>query len=546
MLKKTVMKMYKLIAFSFFFGSITFGQNLSEAIKKTENERYDLAGADFRALIAKEPTKAENYFYAGDNYCKNDNIDSANIMWKKGTEVDPLNALNYVGLAKYLWFKGDTTTASGHITKAFSLTKNKNAEIFRQVASIYIETPNLKKIDAAIVLLEKAIKLDPNNPENFLLMGDALQEKTPENGSPAIKNYNLALNLNPKSPKAIVRTAKLYQRAKNPELANAKYKEAQALDPTYAPAYRENAELNMKFDQSSKAIENWKKYLALNNSTEARYRYATSLFSGKKYCEAITELNSVQTNGFTNFYIDRMLAYSYYECSENDVKTNYQKGLVSIDNFFKTVPSDKILATDYKYKGLLLSKNGNDSLAIIELNKAYSLDPEKNIELMGEVGKIQSKAKKYPEAINAYLIKSKGSYDNLTVAELNDLGKAYYWGTKDYKLADSCYAGVNRRSPSYAAAYLWRARAKYNLDTEKKGLAKDYFVKYLELLTPEEFNAAANKKSIIEAAKYLGDYFVNSKEGKDNAKAKIYWEKVKQLDPSDKQAAAFFASPAGK
>ena len=73
-------------------------------------------------------------------------------------------------------------------------------------------------------------------------------------------------------------------------------------------------------------------------------------------------------------------------------------------------------------------------------------------------------------------------------------------------------------------------------------MAKDYFIKYIELLTPEEFNALANKKSIIEAAKYLGDYFVNSKEGKDIDQAKIYWEKVKLLDPTDKQAAVFFST----
>ena len=73
-------------------------------------------------------------------------------------------------------------------------------------------------------------------------------------------------------------------------------------------------------------------------------------------------------------------------------------------------------------------------------------------------------------------------------------------------------------------------------------MAKDYFIKYIELLTPEEFNAPANKKSIIEAAKYLGDYFVNSKEGKDIDQAKIYWEKVKLLDPTDKQASVFFST----
>ena len=537
------MKTQKLLALSLLIGTSSFAQTLKDAIKKTDNERFDVASADFRTLISKEPTKADNYFYAGDNYCKNDNIDSANVMWKKGSEVDPLNALNYVGLAKYLWFKGDTAAAISHINKAFSITKNKNAEIFRQVASIYIETPKFKKLDAAIFLLEKAIKLDEKNPENYLLLGDALQEKTPENGSPAIKNYNLALGLDPKSPKAIVRTAKLYQRAKNYELANNKYKEAQALDSTYAPAYRENAELNMKFDQSSKAIENWKKYLNLNNSIDARYRYATSLFSGKRYCEAINELTTIQAGGLRNFYIDRMLTYSYFECTENDVKVNYVKGLESSDKFFGQVPAEKIIASDYRYKGLLLSKTGKDSLAIIELERAITADPAKSNELIGEVGKLQFKNKKYADAIVSYEKKRNGVFTNLSVQELNELGKAYYFGPKDYVLADTCFAGVTERSPNYAAAYLWRARSNFKIDpTNEKWLAKNHYVKYLELLTPEESIALNNKAFILEAARYLGDCFVNAKDAKDIIKARVYWETIKKLEPTDKQAAAFFAA----
>lgn len=540
------MKTYKILALSFAFGTLSYAQTLEDAIKKTENERFDVASSDYKNLIAKEPTKAENYFYAGENYFEDDNIDSANIMWKKGSEIDPLSALNYAGLGKYLWLKGDTTAANVYITKALTLSKSKNAEILRQVAAIYIETP-IKKLDAGIALLEKAIKLDPKNPENYLLMGDALEEKTPENGSPAIKNYNIALSLNPKSPKAIVRTAKLYQRAKNYELANSKYKEAQALDPTYAPAYRENAELNMKFEQSSKAIENWKKYLALNNSVEARYRFATSLFSGKRYCEAIPELLSVQAEGMNNYFINRMLTYSYYECTENDVKANYAKGLETSAAFFAAVPSEKILASDYKYKGLLLSKNGKDSLAIIELTRACEIEPEKANELLGDIAKLYIKNKKYTEAIETYEKKRNGVSANLSVQELNDLGKAYYFGPKNYILADTCFSGVAMRSPNYAPVYLWRARANYKQDLKnEKWLAKDHYAKYLELLTPEEAAAAANKSSIMEASKYLGDYYVNSKENKDVAKAKSYWEKVRVLDPTDKQAAAFFASPAGK
>jgi hypothetical protein len=43
----------------------------------------------------------------------------------------------------------------------------------------------------------------------------------------------------------------------------------------------------------------------------------------------------------------------------------------------------------------------------------------------------------------------------------------------------------------------------------------------------------------MEAAKYLGDYYVNSA-AKDIAKAKTYWTIVKDLDATDKQAEAFF------
>ena len=71
-------------------------------------------------------------------------------------------------------------------------------------------------------------------------------------------------------------------------------------------------------------------------------------------------------------------------------------------------------------------------------------------------------------------------------------------------------------------------------------------MKYLELLTPEESAAANNKASILEAARYLGDCFVNAKDAKDITKARVYWETVKKLEPTDKQAAAFFTAHPAK
>jgi len=50
--------------------SISFAQTLQDAITKSDNERYQAAAAEFRALIAKEANKGDNYFYYGENFFK--------------------------------------------------------------------------------------------------------------------------------------------------------------------------------------------------------------------------------------------------------------------------------------------------------------------------------------------------------------------------------------------------------------------------------------------------------------------------------------------
>jgi tetratricopeptide (TPR) repeat protein len=198
-LENNKMKNYKILAVSMFFGTLVNAQTLESAIKKTDNEMFDAARTEFKALVAKEPTKADNYFYFGENYFNSDDLDSANIMWKQGLTIDAVNPLNLVGTGKYLWFKGDTTEGKKLFVQALTLTKNKNAEVMRKTAEIYINAEN-KSLDEAISLLNAAIKLDPKNPENYILMGDALLEKNPTEGGPAIKQYDKASELNPKSP----------------------------------------------------------------------------------------------------------------------------------------------------------------------------------------------------------------------------------------------------------------------------------------------------------------------------------------------------------
>lgn len=529
------MKTYKILAFALLFSSMSFAQTLKDAIYKTDNERFSEAAIEFRKLIAIEQANGCNYFYYGENFYDRGEIDSAIVMWNKASVMDPESPLSYVGLGKSLWIKGDMAGAKMHFTKALSMSKNKNAEVMRAIAETYIQAKD-KNLNEAIILLQSAIKIDGRNEDSHLLMGDALLEQTPDNGSEAIKSYNKALEMYPNSAKAIVRVAKLYQRAKNYQLANEKYKEAQTVDPTYAPAFRENAELNMMFKQNAKAIENWKKYLELNNSEEARYRYATAMFNANEFCEVIPELESLQKSEFNNFYMERMLTYSYTECTTDPEAV--KKGLSASDRFFAIVPAEKIIYLDYKYKGLLLSKSGQDSLAILELERASAFDSEAAKELAGEIGRLYMKMKKYDKVITTYEFKA--SVSKLTAQEQFEIGRAYYFGPKNYVLADSSFARMIVLAPTSVPGYFWRARAILPQDPgNAKWMAFPYYAKVIELVKIEDRATGPNKTMVMEASKYLGDYYVNSS-AKDITKAKEYWNIVRTLDPNDAQAKAFF------
>jgi tetratricopeptide (TPR) repeat protein len=549
------MKKGIIIGASVILGNAAYAQTLQEAITKTENERYQAAAADFRALISKEASKGDNYFYYGENFFKNDDLDSANMYYQKGVEVNATYPLNYVGLGKVLWYKGKMADAKTQLFKAATLGANKNAEVMRKTAEIYIESDN-KNLDEAITLLNAAIKLEPKNAENHLLMGDALLEKNPTEGGPAIKEYDKFTELNPKSPKGILRAGKLYQRGRNYQLALDLYKKAESIDPTFAPAYREKAELYHLAGQKANAVESYRKYLELNNSDEARERYAGFLVNNKQYAEAIAETEKMKDAGNKGYILDRYLGYSYAELGNKTDTAAYTKGLKAMNSFFeKAGPSYKYKPLDYKYKGLLLSRTGQDSLGIIELEKAAAMDPKMEDEVTREIAKSYMKSKKYMKVIETYKKIENGNPANLSGQDFYEMGRAYYYegGNKQrekkdaeavelFVQADTCFSRLTQKVPTYATGYLWRAKANVQQDLKnEKWLAKPFYEQFMALVKPEE--RAANKYGVIEACEYLGYHYLTEK---DYAKAKEYFGIIRDLDPNNKKQIDFFKSPQGK
>ena len=73
-----------------------------------------------------------------------------------------------------------------------------------------------------------------------------------------------------------------------------------------------------------------------------------------------------------------------------------------MEAFFKLASTNQTLASDFKYKGLLFSKNGQDDLALIELEKATTIDKDNQTDALGDIAEIYIKKKDYSNAIKTF------------------------------------------------------------------------------------------------------------------------------------------------
>ncbi|MFA9215165.1 MAG: tetratricopeptide repeat protein [Candidatus Methylacidiphilales bacterium] len=199
------------------------------------------------------------------------------------------------------------------------------------------------------------------------------------------------------------------------------------------------------------------------------------------------------------------------------------------------VAAEKITSSDFEYLGKLQAKTGKDSLALVNLNKALSLDANKT-DVKIEIAKIYNKQKKYTEAAltyEEYLSTAK----KITLIDNYNIGK-YYNSAKMYGKADSAFANINNAKPDFADAWYQRANVNTLIDTLlKTTVAKELFEKYIEVVTAD--TVAFNKqkvslsKNVASSYDYLGYYFLQ-KDMKNECKA--MYKKALEYDPNNKNA----------
>jgi len=535
------------IILTFLSGGIrVHAQDLQTALKLTRAERFEDANAAFKTLLQKNLNDGDVYYYYGENYLQeyysdttNNSFrelsDSAKMLYSRGTEKDPANPLNYVGLGQIALMLKDNAKAQQNFSKAISLlpskankglvmTPDKHATVYIKLANAYIKAG---VYDTAVVFgyLRAAEKLDSKNFDLYIVKGDAYIFML-NDGSRAILNYNTAQNLNPKSPFAKLRVGQLWMRARNYKDALTYYQEVVKIDSSFAPAYRELGYLLSRANRNDEAQQNYKKFLRLSGgNTTARIQYVNTLIELKNYTEAINQLNEVLKTDTSNNDLNRALAYSYYETNQ------YDKGLIYSKKFFRRAKTDKIRASDYAYLGRLLAKTKQDSLAFGNLVTAFQMDTSRS-ELLSEAAMSMIKLKKYDKAIE--VLNQKIVLKKAVPNDYYNLGKLYY-NTKSWGKVDTTLTYYSTLMPEHVQGYLWRARALVNIDTTSKlGLAKPV---YEVMIEKAKTDTVKNSKELMEAYSYLAYYYlVQFKDTKDQQfglKSIDYCNKVLAIMPAD-------------
>jgi tetratricopeptide (TPR) repeat protein len=556
-----------------FAGSSVFAQSLADAKKAINDEQYQKAKSMLKNLTVTQADKDENYFYLGWVYIKQEYLDSATTAFNKGIAINPKSAMNFVGLGAVAHVQKDNATAVTNFNQAIALA-GKSSKPYLYAGLAYLIPLNGKATgakgpqilpadaDAAIAILNKGKLANPKekDAEVSLALGDAYRSQL--NSNDAYSSYSEALGIDPKMAAADVAEGVLWKFADNFTDSEKQFQAALAIDPNFGPAYREWAELDVRWAYSdptqhdakiAEAVENYKKYISLTDySVESQMRYADFLIAAKDYVTLQKVAGDLTASANSNLRVYRYLAYAALE------NKDYPAGLTAMNKWIAEAGPARIIPRDYLTLGKLEIASKQDSLGINDLRKALSLDTSQ-VDLVGEIAKSLYSLGKYIEAAEAYHTYGEKS-KKATLQDHFKEGFSYFQAYSDQlskadkdkikpdstllTKSDSAFTYVERKATKpIAAIALYHAYVKDYEDADRnnlKGLAKPFYEQYIDLTLAKGAPDDKAKGSLANAYVYLGSYYQYKE--KDDTKALDYYSKAKDMDPANAQVVYYFAT----
>lgn len=524
-----------LLAFTF-AGGIVKAQTLEEGKRFLYYERFASAQSAFEKALNANPNNIDAVYWLGQTMIhRRDTRDTAGAkaLYQKMLATNGNAPLLLVGMGHIELLYGNKTDSRQRFETAISLTKEKDINVLNAVAYANIDAkdgdPNY-----AIQKLTTATQIKRfNDPETYVLMGDAYRRLL--DGGNAIESYQKALNLNPKLAEAEMKEGIIYLTQNNREYFLPDFESAVTMDPAYAPAY-EQLFLYWYLRDVNKAAQYLDKYAANSDQgADLEYMKAGMLYVSGKVAESRTRAQQLigQYGANVNPRMYKLVAFA------SDSLGDYTAAREAMANFLAKADSSIILPTDFEEFGKIygkLSDSVTRSMAYQYYAKAIMMDTLDG-DKMKFAGEALDLAKQMHDKQAAALI-SGAVYNSLKNPSNSDLfkyGTANY-SAGNYKTADSIFCGVYvSRYPNEIYGYLWCARSKQAQDdsTNSQGLAVDAYLKLAQFARASA-DSAKYKSQIVSAYFYLASYYNDIK--KDKSKAVEFMQKVLEVDPTNASA----------
>ena len=376
----------------------------------------------------------------------------------------------------------------------------------------------LGKPKQALIEIDKAIKLEPTNPnlhnEKWMIL-DALKRykdaekaiskaisltnraafysnrgnsyKDQKKTELALKDYEKAIQINPKNAIAYYNRGLLYQEQKKWDLALHDYNKAIQINPKNGDVYNNRGLIyNEQKQKRDLALHDYNKAIQINPKNEKAYYNRGNLYQDqKKWDLALHDYNkAIQINSnYAIAYNNRGVTYQ-----------NQKKWDLALTDFNKAIQINPNLADPYSNQGNVYYNQKKLELAFAAYNKAIQVNP-KYANAYNNRGKLYYEQKKWGLALSDY---NKAIQINPNGADTyNNRGIIYFYlGKSDLALVD--YNKAIQLNPNDASAYY--NRGNFYSDHKKLELAFADYDKAIQI-NPNNAHAYNNRGNLYKYQK---------------------------------------------
>ena len=212
-------------------GLNAFSQEIDFAKKAIDAEQFEKA----KTILKSKQDDGKALFLLGTIYLKQDQQDSAKVVFQKGLSAKEFASFNYIGLGQMDLDNGNPAAAQFNFDQATKDAKKKDIEqlIYIGKAFTFSEKPDYKK---AIIVISKAKLVNPNDAQMLMALGDAYY--LDKNQNEAYKSYSNAFDADPTILRAKLQLGVLLKEAKAYGEAKSAFDAVLTTNPNFGPAYR--------------------------------------------------------------------------------------------------------------------------------------------------------------------------------------------------------------------------------------------------------------------------------------------------------------------